>query len=74
MKLLIRTISLLLICGLMASFYQNHTYIIGMDCKTPAKLKVQPVKKSLDCKLNDTSFSFYKDVLANILPVLKSLN
>jgi hypothetical protein len=74
MKLLIRYISLLVICGLMFSFYHNYTYIIGSYCKAPYKAEVQPVKESPDCKLDNNGFSFLKDVLANILPVLKSLN
>ena len=74
MKLLIRYISLLVICGLMFSFCYNYTYIIGNYCKASYKTTVQPVKESPDCNLNNAGFSFFKDVLANILPVLKSLN
>ncbi len=74
MKLLIRYISLLLICGLMFSFCYNYTYIIGNYCKAHYKSKVHLVKESQDCNLNNAGFSFFKDVLVNILPVLKSLN
>ena len=72
MKILIRYISLLFICGLMFTFC--HTYIIGNTCKVytyPAK--GQPVKTSLRSKLNENGFSFFKDVISNIAPALKNL-
>jgi hypothetical protein len=73
MKILIRYISLLFICGLMFSL--GHTYIIGNTCKVyPNKAKTLPVTENLQSKLNENGFSFFKDVIANILPVLKSLN
>jgi hypothetical protein len=75
MKLMTRYISLLFICGLMFSFHHNYTYIIGSTCKAPSYLaKTQPVKEGSACKLSENGFSFFKDVVANILPVLKSLN
>ena len=75
MKCLTRYISLLLVSGLMLSFYYNYTYIIGDSCKVCLyQAKTQPVKESLQCKSGENGFSFFKDVIANILPALKSLN
>ncbi|MDB5025165.1 MAG: hypothetical protein JWP78_2920 [Mucilaginibacter sp.] len=72
---LIRYISLLLICGLMLFFYFNAANTAGNSSKTHCCLtKIRPVKKSLQNKLDENGFSFFKDVIANILPALKSLN
>ena len=73
MKTLIRYISLL-ICGLVLFFYHDATNTIGNRGKTyPYLTKTQPVKKSLQSKLDENSFSFFKDVILNIVPTLKIL-
>jgi hypothetical protein len=75
MKRLTRYIGLLMIGGLMFSFHHHHTYIIGNTCKVCFyQAKTQPVKESVQCKSDENGFSFFKDVIANILPALKSLN
>jgi hypothetical protein len=72
MKILIRYISLLFICGLM--FTLCHTYIIGNTCKVRSyPAKGQPVKESPQSKLHENGFSFFKDVIFNIVPALKNL-
>jgi len=74
MRTLIRYISPLLICGLMFTLYYNHTYIIGNTFKVRAyPAKDQLVRTSLQSKLNENSFSFFKDVILNIMPALKIL-
>ena len=74
MKPLTRYISLLLICGLMLPLHHSSTYIIGKYDNMHARLS-KPVSKSQapDCKQREADFSFFKDVLANILPALKNL-
>ena len=74
MKRFIRYISLLLVGGLMLSFYYNYTYIIGGPCTVQSYVtKSQPVKTTLQCKLGGDGFSFFKDVISNIAPALKNL-
>lgn len=74
MKPLTRYISLLLVGGLMLSFYYNYTYIIGDFCKVQSYVaKGQPVKATLQCESGGESFSFFKDVIFNIAPALKNL-
>jgi hypothetical protein len=72
MNPVIRYISLLLICGLMLPFYDN---IKNEPGKIYACLpKTQTIKYSLSGEINENSFSFIRDVVANILPALKNLN
>lgn len=74
MKPLTRYISLLLICGLMLPLRRNNTYIIGKHDNVRFHLsKNIPVKQSNDCKQSQNGFSFFKDVIANILPALKNI-
>lgn len=74
MKPLTRYISLLLVCGLMLPLHQKDTYIIG---EYPNR-RVRPPKpahlsSASDDRYRVEEFSFFKDVLANILPALKHL-
>jgi hypothetical protein len=73
--LLIRYIGLLIICGLMLPFYR---YTIGTTGKMVKKVSnlitTPPVKHRLTGKIHENSFSFFRDVVTNILPVLKNLN
>jgi len=75
MKPVNRYISLLLICGLMLLLYDKHTYNnIGIKNNAQAcREKVQPVKASV-CKTEEEGFSFFKDVILNIAPVLRNIN
>lgn len=75
MKPVNRYISQLLICGLMLPLYDKHTYNnIGITNNAPAcRGKTDPVKEC-DCKTDEGGFSFFKDVMSNIAPVLKYLN
>ena len=74
MKPVNRYISLLLICGLMLPLYDNHTYNnIGKKNNAQTCLeKMRSVKES-DCKSDESGFSFFKDIISNIAPVLKNL-
>jgi hypothetical protein len=73
--LLIRYIGLLIICGLMLPFYRDTINPTGEMVKKVSNLTTtQPVKHSLSGKIYDNSFSFFRDVVTNILPVLKNLN
>jgi hypothetical protein len=75
MKPLTRYIGLLLIGGLMFSSRHHDTYIIGSAYKACCyQAKTQLVKESQQCESGENGFSFFKDVIANILPALKSLN
>jgi len=74
MKPVNRYISLLVICGLMLPLYDKHTYY-NIGIKHNAQIcpkKMQPVKEP-DCKTDERGFSFFKDVISNIIPVLKNL-
>ena len=74
MKPVKRYISLLLICGLMLPLYNKHTYNnIGINgnaqiCQEKSKSVSAP-----DCKTDERGFSFFKDVISNIVPALKNL-
>jgi hypothetical protein len=58
----------------MFTLYNNYTYIIGNHRKVHTyPPKGQPVKTSLQNKLNENGFSFFKDVISNIAPALKNL-
>lgn len=47
---------------------------IGITNNAPAcRGKTDPVKEC-DCKTDEGGFSFFKDVMSNIAPVLKYLN
>jgi hypothetical protein len=53
---------------------RNHTYVIGKNDHVRFHLsKNIPVKPGNDCKQSQNGFSFFKDVLANILPALKNI-
>mgnify|MGYP006951099861 CR=1 FL=1 len=73
MKPVNRYISLLLICGLMLPLYDKHTYNdIGdknnvQGCRQKIQLAQEP-----DSKTNEDGFSFFKDVISNIVPELKN--
>ncbi len=59
----------------MLFFYHHATNTTGNPGKTYSYLtKTQAGKKNLRNRLNENGFSFFKDVIANILPALKSLN
>ena len=74
MKSLTRYISLLLVCGLMLPLHRNNTYIISTHQIVDVHLsKNIPLKQSNNCKQGENGFSFFKDVVANIIPELKSL-
>jgi hypothetical protein len=73
MKSINRYISLLSICRLMLPLYDKHTYN-NMGIKDNAHAcqeKIQSIKES-DCETNEEGFSFFKDVISNIAPVLKN--
>jgi hypothetical protein len=58
----------------MLFFYHDATNTIGNPGKTyPYLTENQSVKKSLQSKLDENSFSFFKDVILNIVPTLKIL-
>jgi len=65
-------ISLLLLCGFMLLYYStthlNHRRAIK---PMPHAAKTQAVAQSLSARMSINSFSFFKDVISNILPVLK---
>lgn len=72
MKSSIKYISLLVIGGLMFIFYFNtisNTTVPDTTC--PYQSKDQATKQ---CRDEEHSFSFFKDVIANILPALKTLS
>jgi hypothetical protein len=72
MKASIKYMSLLLIGGLMLVFYFNT--ISGpetVDGVCSYSAKSQLIKQ---CRNEEHCFSFFKDVIANILPALKKLN
>lgn len=74
MKPLTRNISLLLVCGLMLPLHQNETYIIGKNSNVHlSQSKPVGISQVSDCRHQQDGFSFFKDVLANILPALKNL-
>jgi hypothetical protein len=73
MKPVNRYISLLLICGLMLPLYDTHTYNIGMKNNVQiCQEKTLSIKES-NCNSNERGFSFFKDVISNIVPALKNL-
>ena len=75
MKPLTRYISLLLICGLMLPLHRNNSRIPVMHVAMRVHLsKDLPCKQSNNCSQNENGFSFFKDVIANILPALKNIN
>ncbi|HTE01043.1 MAG TPA: hypothetical protein VK668_17250 [Mucilaginibacter sp.] len=75
MKPLIRYISPLLIGGLMLTFYYHTPYNKDAVVKVDSCLiKTQQAKPVAACNIPENSFSFFRDVIAKILPVLKSLN
>jgi hypothetical protein len=74
MKPLTRYISLLLVCGLMLPLHQNDTYIIGKHDNVHTHLsKPVHINQTSDCKPQKEGFSFFKNVIVNILPALKNL-
>ena len=59
----------------MLPLYNEHTYN-DIGIKHHAQIceqKTQSVKEP-DCATNGRGFSFFKDVISNIIPVLKNLN
>jgi hypothetical protein len=75
MKILIRWISPLLICGLILVSYRDASLIKkGKHVKTcAAPLKDPSACQSLSGKMGEESFSFFRDVISNIAPALKNL-
>jgi len=74
MKPVNRYISLLLICGLMLPLCDKHIYS-NIGIKNNAQVcqeKVHPMKAT-DCKTEEEGFSFFKDVISNIAPVLRNI-
>jgi hypothetical protein len=62
----------LLICGLMLV---HHRYTAGNGSRMNTYLsKTQTGKNFIQVKPCEKEFSFFKDVIANILPALKNLN
>ena len=75
MRSMIRYISPLLICGLIMAHHQYTAVNGGKTGKACTYLsKTQTGKNSVQEKPCEKSFSFFKDVIANILPALKNLN
>jgi hypothetical protein len=75
MKLMIRYISPLLICGLILAHHQYTAVNSGKAGKaSPYLSKAQIGKNCAQDKPCEKGFSFFKDVIANILPALKNLN
>ena len=74
MKLLIKWISPLLVCGLILTFYIEAHLIKGTHIKICVNhLKTRSASPALSDKMNDENFSFFRDVISNIAPVLKNL-
>ncbi|HEY9001870.1 MAG TPA: hypothetical protein VIM89_10995 [Mucilaginibacter sp.] len=73
MKPVNRYISLLLICGLMLPLCDKYTYNnVGTKNNAPVcQEKIQSIKES-DCEANRGGFSFFKDIISNIAPILKN--
>ena len=71
MKYLLKFISPLLISGLILPLSQHRDFQASMFAKTQAEILA--VKDSA-CRIQQNSFSFFNDVLVNILPALKNLN
>jgi hypothetical protein len=72
MKPSIKYISLLFIGGLMLFFYLNKTFNPGeIDTLCSHSAKSQSIKQ---CGNEEHCFSFFKDVIVNILPELRILN
>jgi hypothetical protein len=72
MKPSTKYISLLFIGGLMLFFYPSKISDPGrIDAPCSHLAKSQTIKQ---CSSKENSFSFFKDVIANILPELKKLN
>ena len=75
MKSMIRYISPLLICGLIMARHQYIPVNGGKTGRARTYLsKTQTFKNNMQEKPSEKSFSFFKDVIANILPALKNLN
>lgn len=57
----------------MLPLYDKHTYNnIGIKNNASSfREKVQPVKEP-DCKIDEDGFSFFRDIISNIAPVLKN--
>jgi hypothetical protein len=72
---LIRYISPLLIGGLILTFFYHTSYIKDEIVKADSCLvKTRQAKHAVACKIEEKGFSFFRDVVANIWPALKSLN
>ena len=53
---------------------RNNTYMIGKHDNVRFHLsKNIPVKQGNDCRPGQNGFSFFKDVIANILPAMKNI-
>jgi hypothetical protein len=75
MRSVIRYVSPLLICGLIMARRQYTAVNVGKAGKACTCLsKTQRGKNSVQEKPSEKGFSFFKDVIANILPALKNLN
>jgi len=73
MKPVNRYISLLLICGLMLPLYDKHTYNnMGIKDNAHACQEKMQLVKDADCESAEGGFSFFKDIISNIAPVLKN--
>jgi hypothetical protein len=59
----------------MLLFSDNNIYLIRRHCSISCHAAIsQPVKEKSQDKPNESGFSFFKDVVPNILPALKNLN
>ena len=73
MKPVNRYISLLLICGLMLPLYDKHACDnISTTNNTQACPEKIRLAQDPDSKTNEGGFSFFKDVISNIVPELKN--
>jgi len=71
MKYLLKFVSPLLISGLILPLTPHRDFQASIFAKTQAEILA--VKDSA-CKMKEKGFSFFNDVLVNILPALKNLN
>jgi hypothetical protein len=74
MKPLTRYISLLLVCGLMLPLHHHDINIIGKHNDVGVHLsKPVRISQASNYEHREYEFSFFKDVLVNVLPALKIL-
>ena len=75
MRSLIRYISPLLISGLVLTFCYHTPYTKDEAVKVdPCLIQTQQAKQVAACNIPENSFSFFRDVITKISPVLKNLN